>query len=333
MKIDFVIPWVDGNDPEWQKEKTKYQMKQQNDSNSINRFRDWNLLPYWFRAVEKFTPWVNRIYFVTWGHIPSFLDINHPKLQIVKHSDFMPEEYLPTFSSHAIEMNIHRIPELSDHFVYLNDDTYLIRPMEETAFFREELPCTYGGEYPIELTGKINIWQHAAVNDLGAVNAHFDKRVQVAKFGKKYRSSLYRWQDNIRTLAAEKLFPNQFIGFKNLHAPAAYLKQTFQEVWDAEPELMHLTSSSRFRGADGANQWIFLWWQVASGNFMPAIIDNKVSIADERTIETLCNIIRLQSHDMLCINDPEQDVDFEILSKKLQNAFKTILPDKSKFEK
>lgn len=333
MNIDFIIPWVDGNDPKWKMEKARYQSPEQNDSNSINRFRDWRLLRYWFRAVEKYTPWVHKIHFITWGHIPLFLDIKHPKINVVNHCEFMPKEYLPTFSSHAIEMNIHRIRGLAEHFVYLNDDTFLIRPMRETAFFQNGLPCTDGGEYPIELTGKINIWQHAAVNDLGAVNAHFNKREQVKKFGKKYRSSVYRWQDNIRTLVAEKFFPNEFIGFKNLHAPAAYLKQTFKDVWKAEPELLHLTSTSRFRGADGVNQWIFLWWQVASGSFAPATIDNIVSVVDENTIDMLCEIIKSQSHDMICINDPEQNVDFEMLSGKLQKAFEKILPDKSSFEK
>lgn len=333
MKIDFVIPWVDGNDPEWVKEKNKYQQRNIDDSNSNNRFRDWGLLPYWFRAIEKFTPWVNKVYFVTWGHVPSFLDLDCPKLEVINHNDFIPKQYLPTFSSHTIEMNLHKIPGLSEYFVYLNDDTFIIRSMKKTDFFKDGLPCTYGGEYPIELTGKINIWQHAAVNDLGVVNAHFNKRQQVATYGKKYRCSLYRWQDNIRTYAIEKLFPNHFTGFKNLHAPAAYLKSTFEEVVKAEPELIHITNSSRFRASDGLNQWVFLWWQVASGNFSPAIIDNVVSVANNNTIDYLCEILRSQNHDMLCINDPEEEVDFDMLSKKLQKAFHELLPDKSQYEK
>lgn len=333
MKIDFVIPWVDGNDPEWKAEKALYQTEKIDDSNSVNRFRDWGLLPYWFRAVEKYTPWVNKIYFITWGHIPQFLDTANPKLRIINHRDFVPEEYLPTFSSHTIEVNIHRIEELGEYFVYFNDDMFMLRPMPETSFFCDKLPCTYGGEYPIELVGKIDIWQHAAVNDLGVVNAHFDKRRQVKRFGKKYRSSLYRWQDNVRTLAAETLFPNEFTGFRNLHAPAAYLKQTFKEVWKAEPELLHTTSQCRFRRADGVNQWVFLWWQIASGNFSPAIIDNIVNSVDENSINDMCSIIESQSHDMICINDPEHDVNFEFLSERLKKAFMTILPDKSSFEK
>lgn len=333
MKIDFVIPWVDGNDSQWQAEKSLYQTQVIDNSNSVNRFRDWGLLPFWFRAIEKYTPWVNKIFFITWGHIPEFLNIDNPKLQIVNHRDFMPEECLPTFSSHAIEMNVYRIRDLEDHFVYFNDDTFILRPMQETSFFRDGLPCTYGGEYPIELVGKIDIWQHAAVNDLGVVNAHFNKRQQVKRFGKKYRSSTYRWKDNLRTLVAEKFFPNEFIGFRNLHAPAAYLKQTMKEVWNAEPDLLQITSESRFRGADGLNQWVFLWWQIASGNFSPAVVDNVVNSIDESSVDDLCDIIESQSHDMLCINDPEHEVEFEILSDRLKKAFTTILPDKCSFEK
>lgn len=134
MKIDFVIPWVDGNDPKWKTEKDKYSPTKADESNSANRYRDWGLLPYWFRAVEKYTPWVNKIYFVTWGHIPGFLNTEHEKLKIVNHKDYIPVEYLPTFSSHVIEANLHRIPGISEHFVYFNDDTFILRPMPETSF-------------------------------------------------------------------------------------------------------------------------------------------------------------------------------------------------------
>ena len=128
--IDFVVMWVDGNDPAWQKEKEKDSPRKTDDSNSANRFRDWGLMPYWFRAIEKFTPWVRKIHFVTWGHLPEFLDTTNPKLNIVKHSDFMPEGTLPTFSSHALEVNLHRIPGLADNFVYFNDDMLLTSPVK-----------------------------------------------------------------------------------------------------------------------------------------------------------------------------------------------------------
>ena len=71
-KIDFVIAWVDGNDEKWQEEKAKYSPQQGTDSN-VNRYRDWDNLRYWFRGVEKYAPWVNKIFFVHGGMYPSGL--------------------------------------------------------------------------------------------------------------------------------------------------------------------------------------------------------------------------------------------------------------------
>ena len=96
MDIDFVVLWVDGNDPVWQAEKAKHQGKTLDDSNSVNRFRDWGLMPYWFRAVERFAPWVRKVHFVTCGHVPVFLNLEHPKLHHVKRSDFLPAEVRAT---------------------------------------------------------------------------------------------------------------------------------------------------------------------------------------------------------------------------------------------
>ena len=320
MGIDFVILWVDGNDPKWQSEKSKYDSNVNDDSNSVSRYRDWGLLPFWFRCVEKFTPWVNKIHFVTWGHIPEFLNINNPKLNIVNHSDFIPAEYLPTFSSHAIELNIHRIPGLSEKFVYFNDDTFIVRHMDEKSFFNENLPCTYGGEVPMVFQGDTGIWLHAAVNDMGVINNHFNKKEQVKSFSKKYISPNYRWQDNVRTFAVEKLFPD-------------YLKKTFEEVWEAEKDLLNKTSSHRFRSADDVNQWVMLWWQIASGNFSPYNTDNLVCSVNENTVDFVCNAIKNQSNDMICVNDDADESNFPYLSEKLISAFQTILPEKSSFEK
>lgn len=332
MKIDFVVLWVDGNDPIWRAEKEKYQKKDENENNSINRYRDWGLLPYWFRSVEKFAPWVHKIHFVTWGHVPSFLNLNFSKLHIVKHDEFIPKKYLPTFSSHTIEMNIHRIPDLAEHFVYFNDDMFILNFLEPENFFKKGLPCTDGGEVPIELVGNIGSWQHAAVNDLGIVNAHFSKRESINKYGKKYKAKCYRWKDNLRTLFLEKLYPDYFTGFKNLHAPAAYLKRSFKELWDAEPKKLDQTCRDRFRTSDNVNQWVVLWWQVASGNFSPAVINNLVEVINNKSINRLCVTIEERKYDFICLNDPDESINFDELSKKLISSFEKILPEKSDFE-
>ena len=333
MDIDFVMPWVDGNDPAWQAEKAKYQGKTLDDSNSTNRFRDWGLMPYWFRAVEKFTPWVRKIHFITWGHVPAFLNTDHPKLHIVRHEDYLLAEYRPTFNANTIELNMHRIDGLSEQFVYFNDDMYVLRPMTESRFFFDGLPCTYGAEVPFSVTGQPGIWQHLIVNDLRTINTHFHKPTQIQKNAHKYRSNVYGIKTNIRTIALEKLFPENFLGFQNLHAPAPFLKHTFEEIWSVEPELLHETSKNHFRSADDVNQWLMLWWQVAEGNFQPQIVDNLVDDVTENCIERLCHIIAMQKHDMICLNDPTGDVPFDKLAARLKAAFEAILPDKSSFEK
>lgn len=333
MDIDFVVLWVDGSDPAWQAEKAKYQGKTVDDGNAVNRFRDWGLMPYWFRAVEKFCPWVRKVHFVTCGHVPGWLNLDCPKLNHVKHRDYIPAQYLPTFNANTIEMNIHRIPDLAEHFVFFNDDMFLLRPMAQEAFFRDGLPCTYGGEEPAAFAGDAGIWQHLIVNDLRVINNHFEKRAQAAKYGKKYISPAYRWQDNVRTKAAQMLFPNYFLGFRNLHAPAAFRKETFAQLWQAEPRLLDETSSHRFRTNDDVNQWLALWWQVAEGAFAPYLTDNVVEDVTAGSIDDLCRTITRQTHDMICVNDPSGDVDFETLSARLKEAFETILPEKSGFEK
>ncbi len=333
MEIDFVVLWVDGNDPEWQAEKAKYQGKTIDDSNSVNRFRDWGLMPYWFRAVERFCPWVRKVHFVTCGHVPEWLNLDCPRLNHVKHRDYISMEYLPTFNANTIEMNLHRIPDLAEHFVFFNDDMFILRPMKESSFFQNALPCTYGGEDPFAVAGKAGIWQHLIMNDLRVINNHFQKAAQVKQFGRKYTNSAYRWQDNLRTKALEILYPETFLGFRNLHAPAPFMKNTLKTLWEAEPELLHQTSAHRFRTSDDVNQWLALWWQIAEGSFTPYVTDNVVEDVTAETIVDLCEVITAQKHDMICVNDPSEDVDFPALSQKLKEAFERILPNRSEFEK
>ena len=123
-KIDFVIMWVDGSDPKWLQEKNKYSTNKIDVDDAINRYRDMGTLKYWFRSVEKYTPWVNKIHFITCGHLPDWLNTNNPKLNIVKHEDYIPKEYLPTFSANPIELNLHRINELEEKFVLFNDEIF-----------------------------------------------------------------------------------------------------------------------------------------------------------------------------------------------------------------
>ena len=90
---------------------------------SASRFSDNQELRYSLRSVEKFAPWVRQIFIITNGQIPSWLNLDNPRIKIVTHAEiFVNKSHLPTFSSPAIESHLHKIPGLSKKFIYLNDD-------------------------------------------------------------------------------------------------------------------------------------------------------------------------------------------------------------------
>ena len=111
-EIDFVVTWLDSNDPEWQEAYFKYKPDSKGPKGNA-RFRNMDIFRYWFRAVELYAPWVNKVYLITNGKFPSWINTENKKLVLVKHSDYIPQDYLPTFSSCTIELFMHRIQGLS----------------------------------------------------------------------------------------------------------------------------------------------------------------------------------------------------------------------------
>jgi len=333
MDIDIVVLWVDGNDPDWQREKDKYSAESEGgDTISVNRFRDWGLMKYWFRAIEQNLPWVRKIHFVTCGQVPDFLNLEHPKLHFVKHSDYMPAETLPTFNSCAIEMNIHKIEGLAEHFIFFNDDIFVLKQMNKTDFFQKGLPCVFGGEKPLVPVGATECGIHTAINDVSLINAHTIKKEAVRNYGRNYINRCYSIKDNFRTKLCEIISPNAFLGFYCVHGVSSYLKSSFEEIWEIEPRLLMQTSMTKFRSKSDVNQWAVLWWQVATGKFAPYRPDVYNSLVTGRTVDKICSIIKGKAHDIICINDPNWEIDFEACSEKVQEAFSVILPEKCSFE-
>lgn len=142
MKIDLVYLWCDANEKKIKNKKQKYislmsYKEIQNNNFALNdcRWRDNDELKYSLRSVEKFIPWINHIYIVTDNQIPSWLDTNNPKITIIDHKDIIPEKYLPTFNSNVIEAHLPYIKELSEYFLYANDDCFVNDYLEPSYFF------------------------------------------------------------------------------------------------------------------------------------------------------------------------------------------------------
>ena len=332
QKIDFVIMWVDGSDPAWLEEKNKYLEKKIDTSNAINRYRDMGLLKYWFRGVEKFTPWVNKVHFVTWGHIPSWLNTNNPKLNVVRHEDFIPKKYLPVFNSDAIEIHLHRIKGLTEKFVYFNDDTFLINSLKQNFFFRNGLPCDlWRDNIPYCDKDTDPLFEHILLNDKMLICRHFNKKEVIKKnFSKCF--NLKYGKRNIRFLLLYK-WP-YMAGFDNFHVAAPFLKSTFEDLWKKEYDILETTSYSRFRRMVDVNQYVFQLWQIYTGRFTPKSIRETGMFFDlSNDNSAIFDVIDKQKTNMICINDSDLSIDYEKVIKELAEHFDKILPNKSTFER
>ena len=326
-KIDFVITWVNGNDKNWAIQKAKYTGEDINRiiDNDNARYRDWELLKYWFRAVETNAPWVNKIYFVTCGQIPEWLNTENEKLVIMNHDMFIDGEYLPTFNSCAIEVNFNKIPGVSEQFVYFNDDMFINKPVKETDFFKNRIPVDSVILNPIQASPNATLG--IRYKCMSVINSHF-------KFKDLKRSNLFSLKNgkylykNL-TLSIYPFNP----GIMSTHLPSSLLKSTFDTVWKQEEALLKEVSSHKLRQDNDVSQWLFQYWQIASNN----VIVRKNSDGKYYDIESdLTNIlddVKRAKHKIICINDSEKVTDYENKRKKILEVFEKRYTFKSSFEK
>lgn len=332
MKIDFVIAWVDGSDPAWQKEKNKYMGIDETEAGS-ERYRDMGMLRYWFRAVEVYAPWVNMIHFVTWGHLPEWLNTEHTKLHIVNHRDYIPEKYLPTFSSHPIELNLHRIPELKEHFVYFNDDMFLNAPVTSDFFFYKGLPCDFANIDNLYSEGPDDVFSHILYNESHFTSKHYSYLCAFRQHPFKYLNAVYQWKANLKNLLKLEN-RGYFPGFIEHHLAAPYLKQTFVDLWEKDYKILDKVSKAKFRTPFDVSQRVFRYAQLASGHFYPVAPASRgkcMSVADQIDhVETVLNDSKIK---MVCINDTAHDIDFAQVAAQIAAVYEKKLPNKSSFEK
>lgn len=317
------------NDPKWQQDFARYSGKINNSKNEVSeaRFRDYGLLKYWFRGVEKFAPWVNKIHFVTCGQKPEWLDENHPKINLVHHEDYIPNEFLPVFNSSLIEIYLHKIPGLSEHFVYFNDDFFVTNHLTPDRFFTNGVPNDIAA---FRTNMGQSLWSKCLKNNINLINKKFDKVEVMRQDHHKWYNPIYGKKARLTYLLS---FYNKFITLRTPHNAQPYTKTTFDEVWSyAEKELTAM-SRNRFRTENDYTQELFRTWQICSSNFVPynTYTDTKMFpllIKSKRAIEA----IREQKYKLICINDNVHIRNYEQTLISINEAFESILPDKSKFE-
>lgn len=328
--IDIVLPWVDGSDMVWLNEKKKY-CPDMDPAYEAARYRDWGLLKYWFRAIEKNAPWVNKIHFITYGHIPSWLNTKNEKINIVKHSDYIPKEYLPTFSSHVIEINLHRIKELSEHFIYLNDDVYIMNSTKKEDFFLNGLPRARSLLH-INCVKESREIQFISNNSIALLNDDYDFRSVYKKNIRKWLTPKY----GLDVLRNIWLFPcPRLPGLKHDHINSNFLKTTIADAWTKYNSRLEETSRNKFRKKTDLNQYLFQDINVVTGNFYPQKkIGEYIDFHDENALDRAKRTILSGNKKIVCLNDSPvvNEDEYEKISIELKECFEKKFPKKSVFE-
>lgn len=340
MKIDFVLPWVDPNDKEWQEKRNQFSGDYNKMANSDARFRDFDTLRFVFRSIEKNCPWFNKIYLITEGHKPEWLDDNNPKVKVVTHEElYFNSEHLPVFNSSSIEMNLPNINGLSENFVYLNDDMIFYNPIKKDRFFKDGKPVDFISTSLVKrgrlfqfLKGK-KIWIDSLNNNLNLINISKDIKQLENEF---LSDSSYSLTDKINNFISKNILGKVFwIG--HWHHPQPYLKSTLIEVHENFSTQMASSSSNRFRKSDDYTHYLFRYWHLMSGAFYPKkfnddYIKNIRGIDDAK--QAVKDLTGNKKVNFLCLNDDEnmgsQD-EFTVLN--IINSFlEKNFPEKSSFE-
>lgn len=338
--IDFVLYWVDGNDPQWQAKRRR--AKGENETFDEARFRDWDLLKFWFRSVEQYAPWVNHIYLVTDAQCPSWLNTLHPKLTVVDHKELIPEAYLPTFNSHTIELHLHKIKGLSEQFVVFNDDTFINAPISPDYYFRKYLPCAAPLESPTRFNkySSIDKWGIGIVLycNVSALNRHFDRRKVVRENWRNWLGTYLGAKFWLLAVMTSVLPRGHFHQFLTRHNEKPFLKSVCEEAWEKERELLEM-SCTPFRENVQLNNYFLHYWHLASNRFARSSNFKRMKMLslERENLTTIRKILlspqstRITS---LCLNDVPMisEDDYIYMKHELREIFEQKLPETSSFE-
>ena len=296
MKIDAVITWVDGNDPEHYRKRMKYQtggeMKRV-DIGGDTRFNSLGEINYCVASINKYASFVRKIYIVTDGQNPNvekFMDENFPgkhiPVEIVDHKTIFKgyEQYLPVFNSLAIETMLWRIPGLSEYYIYLNDDFSFIGPVTEEDFIRK-------GRM------QINGYRRFVPFSILKERVHTMRKggIPLVTFRKMILNAAFL----LKSLRMVKL----------VHAPLILKKSYFEEYYAGHPEAMVLNIQERFRSLKQYNpQELVYLLALKKGEAKIVCPDRKLLYINpkrykiKRTLEKLAIFTKKKKAKYFCIN-------------------------------
>lgn len=292
--MDIVITYVNGLDPVWQADYSKYI----NVPVMEKRFRDWGTLKYLLRGIEVNIPFVRNVYLVV-SHetqVPEWVDKS--QLKVVLHKDIIPVEYFPTFNSTTIEMFLHKIPGLDNEFVYFNDDTYPVDKCVHEDFFQD---------------GKIRL----------GFSKHY---LSFGMYKKQCRNA-----DNLARKALGQAATSSFVRPQHICTPM--LREESEKAY-ASVEQDILPILSRTRTVHNVNQYFFLDYLYYKGLVINKKIPKKHFSVAISSPKQLSSFIEAPTRQFVCINDVKlSESRYNEMRAAIINAFEKRFPCISKYEK
>jgi hypothetical protein len=299
---------VDGSDPEFQLAFQRWATSSQPTAAvGAHRFRDSDELRYSLRSLEAHVPWAGRVFLVTSGQVPQWIRRDHPRLRMVHHDEiFRDASHLPTFNSAAIEAQLHRIPDISQQFLYLNDDFFFGRAI--------------GLDHYVTDAGRPRIW----VDDWELPFRYCDED-----------DLTIQWLGYARELLTTALGRRPLAN--PVHGPILLDRESFARVEERWRGEFARTSSMRFRvGRMAMPHILYVHWLAArggcelSGNTpeQSSFVMFKAPLA---RVEEELDLIRQTRPAFFCIND-DWDGDPETKTQMLRRFLEDYFPTASSFE-
>ena len=237
--IDAVITWVDGSDQEYKKKIEKHLTTS---TNYKKQYLQANEIEYCVKSILKFAPFIRKIFIVTDNQKPSFSSLENliasNKVKVVDHKEIFKgyEKYLPTFNIRSIDAVLHRIEDLSEMFVYFNDDVFLVDKICEEDWFVKDKAV---------LMGK---WARSySINPLKVLSGKFKKI-----FG--LRPSFNASQSKAANISG---FKKEY--FKSYHAARPQIKSVIKEFYHKNPKYLTDQIKYRFRNYNQYMPYSLCW--------------------------------------------------------------------------
>lgn len=310
MDIDLVYTWVNGNDPAWRAKRNAAIGQTEKDSavNCDGRYADNDELRYSLRAVEKYAPWIRRIFIITDNQIPEWLNIENPKIHIVDHKEILPPESLPTFNSVVIEHMLFNIPDLAEHFLYANDDMFFNRKVSPSDFFASDRrPIIRFNRRPFrKLTLKLK------EKILGKPLSNYNLTIQ-----------------NAARLVEEEY--GIYIGHKTHHNIDAYRKTAYRHAYEIFKENIDSTLRNHVRSDNDIQRNLYSYVPVAEKKAHVKFVSGKTSFRFHIDNHKHYKKLKRLNPKFFCLNDSQYctDDDRRLVKEFLKKRF----PEKSQFEK